>query len=376
MYKNFPGLLVAICLSLCSIAVFVAVSMSSDELLATGTPTFDLTPSMSDKSPEKLRAVGRSMHDYSPLYIVFCPVEKTISGYDSEGWLIAFHENQDEDAFWALVELNAKVTGHSMAGNMEFFLTWNATIFDDDVMTVTIYNNGIRTVISFDKNLFVVPNMHDDETLFYRHLVLNSVYSVYRRSVVMRGYADLSSFITETVYDVYGNSIINVIVEDDFFKNFINESLHSLSNQELNELIAPFRAIALAISDTYELNWTFHDACEYFGRHRIIRELESSLLSISLEEYEQNLREFVPLLLLEKLVNYLSVLIDIEYEAGIISRVQMIELRNMIFRSDRASDQVMNLKETILQKLQPTNTQSIEVLDIIDNVTKLLQNFQ
>ena len=367
MSKKLLGLFFAMCLPLGLTAVVIAANTNSGEIeeqQVSGTPIIDSTPPTSDESQEKLRAVGRSMSDYSPLYFIFCPVEGTIAVYNANGELYFIIEQQDEDDFWTLVEINAKVTGHSMAGNMDFFRTWNATHFDNDAMTVTIYDDGIRTIISFDKNMFVLPDMPDDESQFFRHEVLQSAY------------ADLNGFVTMTEYDDYGNSVIYVLVEETFFENFINESLHSLSNQELNKLYAPFRAIAETISDTYGLNWTFHDSCEYLGRHWIIWNLESSLLSLSLEEYEQNLQELVPFLLLEKLVSYLNVLIDMEYETGLINRVQMIELRNMVFRSDRAYDQVMNLKETILQKLQPTNPHSAEVLENIENIIYRLRNFR
>ena len=367
MYKKVLALFFAICLPLSMIAVVIAANGCSGEPQITGEPIVNFTPLAQDVSLEKLRAVGISTFDFSPLYIVFCPIEKTISVYDSEGWLVDFREFQDEDAFWTLVETNAKVAGHSMAGNMEFFLTRNATIFENDDMMVIEYDSeGIRTVIAFDKNMFVLPHMPDDEALHFRHLVLQSV---------VRNPDILYDFETVTEYDDYGNSVITVIVEETFFEDFVNNSLHSLSNQELSELIAPFRAIALAISDTYELNWTFFDIYYPTGRYIIIMELESTLLSTSLEEYEQNLRKFVPFLWTERLINYVRNLIDKEYEAGIISREQMIEMYNMIFRSGHSFDQVIELKETLLQKLHLTLPHSAEVINNIDNIIIRLQNF-
>ena len=368
MYKRVLVLFFAICLPIGLIAVVIAANTNSvepEELQVIGTSIIEEAPPMPDESQEQLRAVGRSAFDLSPLYIVFCPVEKTISVYDTEGRLVEFRDYQDEDAFWTLVETNARVTGYLEAGISE---NRNKTIFDNDGMSVTNYDSeGIRTVISFDKNMFELPDMPDEESSFFRHEVLQSV--VWDPDV-------LNDFETITEYDNYGNSVITVIVEETFFEDFINESFHLLSNQELYELYAPFRAIGEAISDTYELNWTFFDAYYPTGRYFIIRELERSLLSLSLEEYEKNLRELVPFFLLDRLTKYIWDLVNIEYDAGIISREQMIELHNTIFRSDGSYDQVLELKETILQKLQLTLPRSDEILEDMENVIYLLQNFR
>ena len=72
-------------------------------------------------------------------------------------------------------------------------------------------------------------------------------------------------------------------------------------------------------------------------------------------------------------------LIELEYDAGIISREQMIELINIlyrIYRSVGSHDQVMQLKETLLQELQLTHQRSKEIMDDIDYVINILQNFR
>ena len=161
----------------------------------------------------ELREYGISLADFRPLAIVFCNLENTISVFNQDGELVEFYVQQDEAAFWALLETNSIAAEHALSGNWDFFLSRNATLFDYDAMTVTLLDSeGISTVISFDETMFDLPHLTFAEAIDYRHDVLLSAVE------------DLSNFTTLTEYDEYGNSVIRVLVEDSFFENFISGS--------------------------------------------------------------------------------------------------------------------------------------------------------
>lgn len=162
-----------------------------------------------------LRETLVSVMDGTPMTAIFCPVEKSIFVFDSENTLTAHRVDQDEDAFWLLVETNARVVGHIANENWEYFETRNATIICSESTTIIRYDwYGNKTTITFDENMFTPSRTRNE---IDRQLFLESI---------AWDFSVLDSIATIAEYDMCGNKIINVLAED---AHSLDSFFHELS---------------------------------------------------------------------------------------------------------------------------------------------------